>query len=200
MSSSAHGSRSSKRDDAETLVVGIDLSSTKFAAVASAGGTYKCHVKTRYKTYTELKGHLLSFLDQLGVAEYTNRRAYIEEAVIARGGSRVTIQQAYAMGAVRLTLEESDWSVSLVNVGTWKKQVVGNGRADKAAISGWLRANDGWLYERLAGDQDLIDAACIGRYGAGVVRAARILDEGGSMLGADTPVLLPARRRRKTEG
>ncbi|CAB4193373.1 ruvC Crossover junction endodeoxyribonuclease RuvC [uncultured Caudovirales phage] len=184
----------------EQLVVGIDLSSTKFAAVSTSGGVYISHKKTKFKNLVELKTHLSEFLDELSSGNYAAQRAYIEEAVVARGGSRVTIQQAYAMGAVRLVLEERNWSVSLVNVGTWKKQVVGNGRADKTAISEWLRTNDPELFSTFSGDQDLIDAACVGRFGTSSLRTARILDEERAMPRADSPILLTTGRRRATKG
>lgn len=198
MSSSDLGKKLRKKP--ESAVIGIDLSSTKFAAVVTLDERYVTHTKVKFRTLMEVKAALESLLDGLPGGNFPTARAYIEEAVVARGGSRVTIQQAYAMGAVRLTLEERGWNVSLVNVGTWKKQVVGSGRADKSSVSGWFRGAEPHLFGLFGGDQDLIDAACVGRYGAGVLRTARILDERGAMPRADAPLLLQPRRRRATEG
>lgn len=172
-------------------VLGIDLSSTKLAMVLFIDGEYHSHFKTKFTGLLEVKGHVRSFLSPLPASIFTVARAYVEEAVVARGGNRVTIAQAYAMGAVRLTLEEMGWGVGLVNVSTWKKQVVGYGRADKHAISQWVEADAAPdIFRSFTRDQDVFDAYCVGRYGIRVVRAARAVDESRSLLGTDAPLLL----------
>lgn len=51
-----------------------------------------------------------------------------------------------------------------VPVATWKKDVVGNGKADKTFVAEWLERNHPSIYARCA-NQDQIDAACIHMYG-----------------------------------
>ena len=55
--------------------------------------------------------------------------------------------------------------VRMVNVATWKKQVVGDGHASKDAIRDYIHVTHG-AYAPLCGDdQDLYDACCIALYG-----------------------------------
>lgn len=191
--------KANKADVASEVVIGIDLSSTKLAIVAFVDGEYHSHVKKTFRLLTDVRSYTLAFVEALPKRGLKVRVAYIEEAVTGRGGNRVTIQQAYAMGAVRVTLEELGWVVGLVNVGTWKKQVVGRGNADKPAVSEWFRLGHRDYFAAFRGDQDVIDAWCVGRYGIGVVRSTRTLDAQGSMQGATTPVLLVTGRRRQAK-
>lgn len=48
---------------------------------------------------------------------------------------------------------------------TWKKAVIGTGRADKPAIRDWLAAEHPALAASCEDDQDLFDATCLGIYG-----------------------------------
>lgn len=52
-----------------------------------------------------------------------------------------------------------------VAVASWKKAVVGNGRADKEQVRAWLVENHPDLYRLTRHSQDLIDATCIALYG-----------------------------------
>lgn len=52
-----------------------------------------------------------------------------------------------------------------VPVGSWKKQVVGNGAASKDLVARWLaRHRPGW-HAQCRGDQNLVDATCLAIYG-----------------------------------
>lgn len=199
MSLSDHGKKRKRLLRPTDVVLGIDLSSTKLAIVARIGDDVVASTKVKFKTLGQLKTAIFDLLSKLESMPGALKHAFIEEALVARGGSRVTIQQAYAMGAARLILEEDGWIVSLVHVSTWKKRVVGNGRADKLAISEWHRSVAPALYEEFAGDQDLVDADCIGRYGADVARAARTLDAAGNVSWDGPPLLLVSGRRGQTE-
>lgn len=52
-----------------------------------------------------------------------------------------------------------------VEVGTWKKLVVGIGNASKADCAQWLSENRSHFYKMCEADQNRIDAACIALYG-----------------------------------
>ena len=56
-----------------------------------------------------------------------------------------------------------------VPVGTWKKEVVGKGNAKKEEVAAWLKENDPESFDRCGEDQNLIDAACIQKYGIKVM-------------------------------
>ena len=75
---------------------------------------------------------------------------------------RSTIDQAMVVGAVACILHERGIPFSLVDSGTWKRVLIGNGRADKPLVKAWSIANLG-LPETLT--QDEYDSACIARYG-----------------------------------
>ena len=75
---------------------------------------------------------------------------------------RATIDQACVLGAIRFILGELHMPYSLVDPGTWKKAVLGNGHASKDDIKAWairaLGVPDGQ-------EQDIYDAALIAQFG-----------------------------------
>lgn len=90
---------------------------------------------------------------------------FIEEPLIGRG-VRASLQVAQTAGAVLASLGgllgvESD----LIPVGTWKKDVIGNGSANKEMVSLWLKSSHPSYAVQCADNQDRIDAICIGLYG-----------------------------------
>ena len=103
-------------------------------------------------------------------------RLWIEQPYLSNGpgaNQTVTIGMAETVGAVQSARE---WKqVTMVGQSTWKAQVCGNGRASKEEVALWLETNEPELYDLCCGDQDRIDAMCIGLYGrlrsTGVIEA-----------------------------
>lgn len=95
-------------------------------------GVAVSRLKKTFKTIAEVGALTADFLSTAG--DVSLKRVHIEEALVGKGGVKTTIRQAYAMGAVRLCAEERGWRVGLVSVGTWKKQIVGNGNASKEEV------------------------------------------------------------------
>jgi Holliday junction resolvasome RuvABC endonuclease subunit len=94
---------------------------------------------------------------------------FIEEPLIGRG-VRASLQVAQTSGAVLAGLAEIPWGSKgrechLVPVGTWKKDVIGNGSANKEMVSLWLKSSHPSYAVQCADNQDRIDAICIGLYG-----------------------------------
>jgi len=86
--------------------------------------------------------------------------AMIEEPIFAQNRNVVrTLSEV--VGAVWGTICLSDIPVSLVDNGTWKKNVIGSGKATKDAIMKY--AIEKWGDE--FPEQDYADAACIALYG-----------------------------------
>ena len=93
-------------------------------------------------------------------------------------GVRLWVDQAYAQHSVAtaqrltetisavMTAREWEHPVTVVHQATWKSQVLGNARADKAEIAQWLHDHDQRLWSRCA-TEDEYDAAVIGYYGVG---------------------------------
>jgi len=104
------------------------------------------------------------------------------EDVLIGNNRKYSIKLAQTMGAVlaglgRLT--EYGWygETIPVNVGKWKKEVIGNGHAGKEDIRNYLLERDSAYAELCGSDQDRFDAACIGYYGVILSeRANRLAD------------------------
>lgn len=101
-------------------------------------------------------------------------KIYMEEPVVGRN-IRSTIVQAQVGGAVMAAAANTGTWLELVNVNSWKKQVVGKGNAGKPEVASWLEENWPKAYNLAAGDQDLIDASAINRYGYRHLRLAEAI-------------------------
>ena len=66
--------------------------------------------------------------------------AYVEKPMFTRNAA-ATIWQSAVMGMIRCTLDDQDIPHQLVDPGTWKKETIGNGSADKEAIAIWAQVN-----------------------------------------------------------
>ena len=86
-------------------------------------------------------------------------------AFVQKCGPRATIVQAFASGAIQGALFDVGVEVSLANVSSWKKRVVGNGRASKEDIANFVGLRWPTFFSQAEGSQDLADAICIARYG-----------------------------------
>jgi Holliday junction resolvasome RuvABC endonuclease subunit len=106
------------------------------------------------------------------VAEWTigytkvAEQVFIEEPLVGRN-TRVSMKIAQTAGAVMATLGTPFTARAyFVDNKTWKKAVVGNGNASKEKIAEWLSATYPAYATLCEGNQDRIDATCIGLYGA----------------------------------
>lgn len=105
-------------------------------------------------------------------------RVYLEAPILARGGPHATIVQAQVGGAIMAACVEYRAPLVMVNNSSWKKQVLGNGNLDKTKIAAELRRVWPEAWELADGNQDLIDAAAINKYGRNhteLIRRLRIL-------------------------
>ena len=75
---------------------------------------------------------------------------------------KVTLMIHSVVDAVRFACVSSDTPFQTVEVTSWKKDVLGNGKADKSTIMTFAKAKWG---EELITNQDLADASCIATYG-----------------------------------
>lgn len=87
---------------------------------------------------------------------------YLEKPMVGPN-KKAIIDQAIVIGAIRALLYLRNRLHSLVDPGTWKKAVLGNGHAPKEEIKAWALAH----FKGLADDhpQDAYDAACIAAFG-----------------------------------
>lgn len=98
----------------------------------------------------------------------------IEEPLVGRS-VKSSIDVATTAGAVMSVTYpvKSTW----VNVKTWKREIIGNGNADKEAVKMWLKSSHPSYASECAEDQDRIDASCIALYGAQLLTRASSLDD-----------------------
>lgn len=105
---------------------------------------------------------------------------FIEAPVVGRGGVKSTLVQAYVSGAVQAVCNQYG-SVHLVNVGTWKKSVLGSGSLAKPDVKRRVRQIAG-LPDGL--DQDFYDATAICIYGLDAARRAKALAKQSELPGS----------------
>lgn len=163
-----------------TLVVGVDPSSKKiavvwFETVTRTSGAVALPVSKASQTMNpEACGRAA---DQMSLFTYTmhevmpdDRQAWVETPLVGRsGGVRATIAQAYVGGIIRASLTNSGFVVHDVHVGTWKKEVCGNGNAKKPDVARRVKVAWPKVWQLVKDDGDLTDAAAICLHGRTVL-------------------------------
>lgn len=153
-------------------VMGIDLGISKIAwAVWEDDVLVETGAFADSVTYRPKVLHRLGEEIWAQVAKHEPDFIFIEDTLIGNN-RKYSIRLSQTMGAVLAQL--SDQSVNLVNVSTWKKTVLGNGRADKQMVQKYMCVTHPAYSELCGNDQDRFDAACIGYYGVLIERRARI--------------------------
>lgn len=105
---------------------------------------------------------LSSFVHDVAVLHQVDQ-VWIEDTLIGNN-RKYSIQLTEVRGATMAALA-THCDVQLVNVATWKAQVVGGGHASKDEVRDYIHVTHS-AYAALCGsDQDLYDAACISLYG-----------------------------------
>ncbi len=155
----------------EPIVLGIDASASKVAFVGMFGDDffvrdYKKLGKSGAEACSAARAKtLMAWVEAKKRWPGHPIAAFIESPIVGRGGIRSTIVQAYTSGSVQGTLYGLEVPVGLVNVSSWKKHVVGNGRASKSEVASFVELRWPSIHEEAAGSQDVADAACIAYYG-----------------------------------
>jgi len=156
-------------DTYQITVVELDLDDPAYIAHWVAGDPQKRSTSTKK---FEVKKADERFYDlHHDFAQLVTRRllagdvvfAYVEEPVAVPGGVNTTIRQSAIWGVIRLVLRSADVRCVSVNVSTWKKEALLNGRATKDEIKDWAVAVFGLTTDL---PQDVYDAA-------GIAAAAR---------------------------
>lgn len=88
--------------------------------------------------------------------------AFVEGAVVGKGGVWSTVSQTYVAGAIIDTLQRYNIPVQVANNSTWKKVAIGKGNANKEQIANHIRS----IYTTTEfHNQDMCDATGIAMYG-----------------------------------
>lgn len=166
----------------DPLVVGVDPSARKIAIVAHqpvvlstvvfTSVLYKTPGKQTPESLAKAVEAMESFLTQVALMGHGPKYAWVEDPLIGRGGAVTTMKQSLVQGIVRGMLARAGFTVYGVNVSTWKKDVVGNGRAEKSDVARTVKIKWPKIMPLLGGDGDLVDAAAINIFGQAVLRKA----------------------------
>ncbi len=148
-------------------IVGIDADSKLFAVVAldedvPAGFEWFYYKQKGRTSEDRFRPLLAEFESIVGSSMFEGVDwAYIEAPVGVRNAGALRAQ-AYAVGAMRYVLYANDVPYTVIDNGTWKKQVIGNGKAPKEEIAAFAQKQ--WeMIDSL--EQDVYDAACIAQFG-----------------------------------
>lgn len=161
-----------------STVIGIDLGIRKLAyAIWTDGelhltGAYEAEAGFRQGELHKIAEYMLALVESFE----EDLLIVIEEPLVGNNVKySMKISQTY--GAVLAALDWDDMEVIAAPVGTWKKQVVGNGHASKEEIKNYLGVVNERYPAMCGHDQDQYDAACIGLYGVMLsARAEGLLD------------------------
>lgn len=164
------------------FILGVDPSAKKIALVGTCPTLHSTLIEaiTLYKTGKQEMKHLGDAL--LGMQQFLEAARPLTEGVscyawveqpMVRGGTESALKQAYISGIIRATLVTAGFRVYNANVMTWKKEVCGNGRAEKSDVARAVRTQWPKVVDRLDGDGDLTDAAAIALYGQAVLTRSR---------------------------
>lgn len=158
------------------MYIGVDPSTNDIACVAISDDvtlvrSYPLHgrdITTRIAGAFHVPQRFVQYVyDQTGELP----KLVVLEAPVAMRGRQTIIKLAQISGALIAGFDNVMGTPPLlVQSGSWKKEVVGKGNANKQQVEEWVR--DEWpeFHRRSAGDQDTLDAACIARYAALVDR------------------------------
>lgn len=164
------------------VIMGIDPSAKKVAVIGFCPelNTIMARAEVLYRTGTQKPESLalaLTVADELAdwaeqIAPGGDWYVWIENPLVGRGGVVTTMKQAYVGGILRAVLHDRGFRVGEVNQSTWKRDVIGSGRAEKGTIAQVVRETWPKVWGLVGNDQDLADAAAICLYGRRSLRAA----------------------------
>lgn len=99
---------------------------------------------------------------------------FIENPFVSPKMIRAVLPLARIQGSLLSAAERHGCAtVEGVDVGRWKKVIVKNGSASKQQVAEWVKQAWPHVFDMAAGDQDLLDSACINRYGSDVIKRAK---------------------------
>lgn len=173
-----------------TVVIGIDPKTDGFDAFLTMDGeplrAYTARagegIPTRLipesgvvaAVYAETVTMMHVVLDSAAAGD--NIYVFVEAPLVAGARNiRTSLKMAMAVGAIVSGVTRYTFRCYLVPVSKWKMATIGTGNASKDQVALWLNQVHP-TYAGLCGvSQDLIDAACIARYGLGIVNDSTLV-------------------------
>lgn len=156
------------------IVVGIDPSSHKLAAVVTDGDKIIDTLTIKLRDDKQIAcGQAFRWIQECIIDPHNmmmEGHIYMEAPIMGVGGPGSTIPQAQIGGAVMAGAAVLQVSLTLANNQAWKRQVCGKGNIRKDQVAGAMLTVWPELVHRVGADQDLIDAGAINMYGRRAVR------------------------------
>lgn len=157
------------------IVVGVDLGIRKIAYAVCVDGkleytdALEAHPGHRMDELSAVSDFLFLEIDHLA-REHDDADIIVvfEEPLVGNNTKySMKISQVYGACLAALAMANAEFGivVTSVNVGTWKKQVVGNGHATKQDVVNHICVLSQRYSELCGHDQDRYDAACVALYG-----------------------------------
>jgi Holliday junction resolvasome RuvABC endonuclease subunit len=145
-------------------VFGVDISTTKIAIAKLSKGDYSViEFRSKSRSWeTRLEQLYKDFFPYVAENVVTEDTVFIEDVPYVQNRQAV-IRLVHVQAMVRVVCIHHNIDIFGVNVSTWKKDVIGDGRADKDKIRKMaLKIFDNKL-SRFS--QDSVDALCIAKWG-----------------------------------
>lgn len=125
-------------------------------------------------------------LEVMKVNKQTPCYLFLEEPVVARGGARTTMVQAYVSGAIQACFTKAGYTVYLVNQSKWKSFLgVQGAKTTSGQTKDYVRRAMQGRFPKdakaVGRDGDLLDAAAIARFGQQVIQRGTLVAGGRGM-------------------
>ena len=155
-------------------LAGVDLGIHKVALASFVDGAFNAtvwRVDTEMPRALQLRELAMVVHDTLNLWHIDT--VWIEDTLIGNN-RKYSLQLTEVRGAV-MAYAPLGCDVRLVNVATWKKDVVGDGHASKDAVRDYIHVTHPGYAPVCGDDQDVYDAACIALYGRHIQERAQDL-------------------------
>lgn len=156
--------------DVGSTIIGVGEYSFEYQITPEGGYSSQARIEDYYslrldqkKDFNEKILFVHRYFTGLDESLKIQRIAYIEDVPFVRNVRVHSVLKEFT-AAIRIPLLLKGWAVHDVNVGTWKKQVVGSGNATKPQIRVWATGG-GLPLDASSLEEDSLDALCIGVYG-----------------------------------
>ena len=145
-------------------IFGLDLSTSKIAIDRLSSGEFNVvELSSKSRCWeTRFKELYESLVPWIQASVTSDDLVCIEEIPLVQNRQSL-IKLVHILAMCRVAFIQQDIDVFTVNVKTWKKDVVGNGNADKANIKVMARKIFGPEVDNLS--QDSVDALMIAKWG-----------------------------------
>ena len=152
------------------IAVGFDIGTHRIAyAVPALGWTREIDLSNTFKGRRDEELQRLQRWVREELCDLAEPCAFIERPFVSDGAARnqtSSLGMSETAGIIRAAVSWSQPSVMVVP-GTWKKELVGDGRASKDEARQWLLEYEGVEFkdQLSAMSEDQCDAYCVGVYG-----------------------------------